>query len=102
MIYFLTILLTVYVIYTFNFAIQFNKTNTSFNENQKLLHNFLIWIIPFFWIMILKTIIKPTSGSDKFKKNKPDAAFYESGIGIWGHGEGHDHSDGGNGDQGDD
>jgi hypothetical protein len=27
----------------------------------------MIWIIPFFWIMLLKSIASPTSDSDKFK-----------------------------------
>jgi hypothetical protein len=48
-------------------------------------------MIPFFWIMILKAIIEPTPGSAKFKKTKPNAHFYESGIGIWGHDGGHNH-----------
>jgi hypothetical protein len=32
-----------------------------------------------------------TPGSGKFKKTKPRAGFYESGIGIWGHDDGHNH-----------
>lgn len=103
MIYFLTIVFVIYAIYTLNFALKFNRTNTIFNDNQMLMHNFLIWIIPFFWIMILKAMIKPTSGSSKFKKTKPGAGFHESGIGIWGHDDGHNHhGDDGNGHHGDD
>lgn len=48
-------------------------------------------------------MIKPTSGSSKFKKTKPGAGFHESGIGIWGHDDGHNHhGDDGNGHHGDD
>ena len=92
----------VYFIYTLNFAIKFNRTNTAFSGNQKLVHNFLIWIIPFFWIMIVKTMTKPTPGSDKFKKTKLDSGFHESGIGIFGNDDGHHHNDGGHGHDGDD
>jgi hypothetical protein len=101
MIYFLTILFAVYFIYTLSFAIKFNRTNTVFSDNQRLLHNFLIWIIPFIWIMIIKTMTIPTPGSGKFKKAKP-SGFYESGIGIFGHDDGHHHGDGGHGDDGSD
>jgi hypothetical protein len=60
-------------------------------------------MIPFFWIMIIKAMIKPTPGSGKFKKTKPSAGFYESGIGIWGHDDGHNHhSDEGHGHSNDD
>ncbi len=85
MIYFLIVVIVIYLIYTLNFAIKFNKTNTVFNNNQILLHNLLIWIIPFFWIMIVKSMIAPTPGSHKFKKSKEDSGFHESGFGIFGH-----------------
>jgi hypothetical protein len=91
--YFLTIVFMIYMIYTLNFAIKVNRTNMVFNTNQRLLHNFLIWMIPFFWIMIIKAMVKPMPGSGKFKKAKPDGGFYESGIGVFGHNDGHDHTD---------
>lgn len=97
MIHFLIIVFAVYFIYTLNFAIQFNRTDTLFSSNQKLLHNIFIWIIPFFWIMIIKTIAKPTHGSDKSKKEKRDSGFYDSDIEIYGHDDRHHHSDGGHG-----
>lgn len=90
MIYLLITALSIYFIYTLNFAIQFNKT-TVFNKNQKLIHNFLIWIIPFFWIIVVKSMIAPTPGSDKLKKTKSKGRFYESGIGIWGLDDEHHH-----------
>ena len=93
--YFLLILVTFYLIYTLNFAIRFNKANTIFNDNKMLIHNFLIWIIPFFWIMIIKSTMKPTPGSGKFKV-KSDAGFDESGIGVWGDDDGHHTTDSGN------
>jgi hypothetical protein len=68
-----------------------SKAATPFNSSQKLLHNFLIWLIPFFWIIIVKGLIEPTPGSAKYKKSKPEGGFYESGIGIFGHAEDHHH-----------
>ncbi len=98
MVFFAFMLFVIYLVYTLHFAIQFNKTDTYFSNNQTIVHNILIWLIPFFWIIILKTLIRPTPGSSKFKKRKSDAGFYESGIGIWGHGDADVHDgDGGNG-----
>lgn len=102
MIYFLGIVFAIYVIYTLNFAIKFNRTNTIFNKNQKLIHNVLIWAIPFFWIMIVKTMLNPTPSSAKSKKTKPNPDFYESEIGIWGHDSGHHHTDSEDGHSNDD
>ena len=102
MIYFLILFLLIYVIYTLNFAIQLNKTRTIFNDKQNLVHNILIWVIPFFWVMIVKAMMKPTPGSDKFKKTKPTADFRESEIGIWGHHNESQHTDSGHGHSNDD
>lgn len=76
-------LLTVYIIWTLRFAIKFNKTDTYFDKGQKLIHNVLIWVVPFIWIMIIKTITKPIPGSANFNKTKDKGTFSESGIGIW-------------------
>jgi len=102
MIYFLAIIFIVYFLYTLNFAIKLSKVDSVFNPNQRLLHHVLIWLIPFFWIIIVKSIIKPTHGSSNFKKTKPNSGFHESGIGIWGSEDGDHHADGGHGDGGDD
>jgi hypothetical protein len=101
MVYILTILFIVYFLYTLTFAIKLSKSGDVFNDNQRLLHHVLIWIIPFFWIVVVKSMIKPTLGSDKFRKTKADSGFHESGIGIWGR-EDHHHTNEGHGDHGDD
>ena len=101
--YLLIGLLTVYILWTLNFVIKFNRTDKFFNKGQKIFHNILIWAIPFVWIIILKNITKPTPGSHNFKKTKDKrtkdkSPFYESGIGIWGFDDGHrdqHHNDGG-------
>jgi hypothetical protein len=83
MIYLLLPIFIFYIAYTLNFALKFNRTETYLSRYQQLYHNILIWMIPFFWIMILKSVVMPTSGSSKFKKTKARVGFYESGIGIW-------------------
>ena len=91
--YILLFVFLIYTIYTLRFALKFNKTADSyFNKKQIILHNFLIWLIPFFWIMIIKTVASPTPGSKNRKRTKDKGNFYESGLGIWGHTEEH-HSD---------
>jgi hypothetical protein len=99
-IYFFAILFAFYFIYTLNFAIRFNRTDTYFTRNVRLLHHVLIWLVPFFWIMIVKTLIDPTPGSHQLKKRNPDGSFYESGLGLWGNDSSHQ-SDGGHADGGD-
>jgi hypothetical protein len=48
----------------------------------------LIWLIPFFWIVIIKTMTKPTPGSVNYnKKTKDKGTFSESGLGLWGDGD---------------
>ena len=78
--------LTVYFIWTLRFSIKFNRSDLFFNKRQKLIHNVLIWLVPFFWIMVIKTIMQPTQGSVNSKKTKNKGNFYESEIGIWGDG----------------
>lgn len=75
-------LLIIYFIWTLRYAIKFNRTDSFFNKRQKLIHNVLIWVVPFLWVMILKTIIKPTPGTASYKKTKGKGDFYESGIGF--------------------
>ena len=103
MIYFLALIFAVYLIFTLNFAIKLNKAVTHLTDKQRLRHNILIWVIPFFWVIILETILPPTPGSSKSKRTKLNGGFYESGIGIWGHDDGDDHHAGGenNNDGGD-
>ena len=75
------LLLGFYVIWTLRFAIKFNQTDSYFDKRQRILHNILIWIVPFIWIGVIKTITKPTPGSQTFKKKQDDDSFYESGLG---------------------
>jgi len=85
--YLLFALLIIYFIWTLRFAIKFNTTDVYFNKGQKIIHNVLIWLVPFIWIMIIKTITKPTPGSYNYDK-KDRGSFSESGIGL---GDGSEH-----------
>jgi len=75
--------ISIYFIWTLTFAIKFNKTDIYFNRQQKIVHNILIWLVPFIWIMIIKTLTKPLPGSQGANRKKDKGSFYESGIGIW-------------------
>jgi hypothetical protein len=85
----------IHFVYTLNFAIKFNTTPQPFSRGNMLLHNILIWIIPFIWIVIIKVMAPSTPGSHHFKKRKKGGSFYESEIGFLG--SWHDSHSGGDG-----
>ena len=59
--YLLWIAFVIYSIYTLRFALAFNKTaDIYFTKKQKIIHNDLIWLIPYCWIMIVKTVASPS------------------------------------------
>lgn len=77
----LAVLTLIYIIVTLKFAIKFGKMDTCFSDKQKFAHEILIWMIPFFWIIVVSTLMKPTPGSHEFKKKDEDDGFYESNLG---------------------
>ncbi|MFM7855639.1 MAG: hypothetical protein ACKO96_27855 [Flammeovirgaceae bacterium] len=81
--YILLGLLTIYILWTLRFAIKFNRTDKYFDNGQRLIHNILIWVVPFIWIIVIKTLTKPTPGSSTYNKTKDKSTFSESGLGIW-------------------
>ncbi|MFL5729611.1 MAG: hypothetical protein ACJ75J_09020 [Cytophagaceae bacterium] len=81
---FLISVILVYLAYTLHFAIQFNRSNYLFSRWQKVLHNILIWFIPFIWIVILKLLSKPMPGYHQYKSSRKKGMFYESWLGLWG------------------
>lgn len=94
--YILWVAFLAYGIYTLRFALIFNRTaDIYFNKKQKVLHSILIWLIPFFWIMIVKTVASPPVETKHSKRGRSNGKFYESGIGIWGSDEGNHSSHGG-------
>jgi hypothetical protein len=71
------IVFIIYLIYTIRYAITFSK-NTIFEGKRKKLHSILIWIIPFAWIMLLKSILKRTPGSHEFQDKKDMEGFVDN------------------------
>ncbi|CAN5738777.1 hypothetical protein BH11BAC7_BH11BAC7_09890 [soil metagenome] len=88
--YILLVVFLLYVIYTFLFALRFRNASTIYTQKQKQLHSILIWLIPFFWIILLKSFSKSTPGSHYYPNKKGDHGFYESGAGSWGDSSGSD------------
>lgn len=74
--YLLITLLIFYAVWTWRFITKFNKSDTYFDKERKLIHTVLIWLVPFIWIMIIKAIIKPTLGGNFTKKDED--TFYQS------------------------
>jgi hypothetical protein len=61
-----------YLIFTIRFFISFRK-NIIFTGKIKVFHLIIIWIIPFIWILILKSLLKSTPGSYEIDdKNDPE------------------------------
>jgi len=90
--YILFAALSIYLIWTLIFTIKFNRTDIYFNRKQKIVHNILIWLIPFIWIMLIKTMTKPLPGSQGANRKNDKGSFYESGIRIWS--DGHESNSG--------
>ena len=70
------------LIYTISYSIEFKK-NIVFTGQLKKFHFIMIWVVPFLWIFLLKSLMKPTPGSHKFKVKKDPDSFTESGLGVW-------------------
>jgi hypothetical protein len=65
-------------VYTLRFAIRFNKTHVPFTKTQVIIHNIMIWVVPFIWIVIIGGMIKSIPGSYREKKDKGEHEFYDS------------------------
>ncbi|MEO6229889.1 MAG: hypothetical protein ABIP10_07165 [Ferruginibacter sp.] len=78
----LTFLITSSLIYSFIYTIKFRKTKL-FTGNVKTFHLLMIWLVPFIWIFMLKSVTKSTPGSHEFPDKKNPSTFTESGLGMW-------------------
>ena len=58
---------TFYITHTLRFSISFSKDKIYFNKKQKLFHHIMVWIVPFIWIILIKTLMKPTLGAHHYK-----------------------------------
>lgn len=65
----LSVICIVYIIYSIRYSIQFCRSNY-FTGGLKGFHMLMIWLIPFIWIILLKTLFKPIQGSYQFNNKK--------------------------------
>lgn len=77
----LALLIVFYLVYTIRYAIKF-KNNNYFTGRRKTFHSVMIWLFPFFWILILKSFVKPIPGSYEFK-DKKDPDKFEDNTTDW-------------------
>ena len=84
-------LLTVYFIYSLMYSEEFWQAKTHYSKRQKIVHLILIWLVPFLWVLLLKSINKPTPGSHHYSEKRRehplnnvdgDSPFNESGKGL--------------------
>jgi hypothetical protein len=71
-----------YIVYTVRFSIGFRKS-ILFSGWIRNFHLLMIWLIPFVWIFILKSVMKSTPGSANFENKENPESSTESGLGIW-------------------
>ena len=71
-----------YFIYTIRYSFLLSK-NIFLTRRQKAINLILIWIIPFIWILFLKTFFQSTPGSHQIKNKKNSDSFAESGLGVF-------------------
>lgn len=72
----------IYFILTLRFMIKFNRQTILFNRKQRIIHSLLFWAIPFFWILLIKSIIKPIPGSISYEREKEK--IYDNNIDFGG------------------
>jgi hypothetical protein len=66
-----------YLIFTIRYFIAFRK-NPIFSTEAKRFHLIMIWIIPFIWILILKTLESTTPGSFEIEKKSEPLPFSDN------------------------
>jgi len=74
--------LLVYVAYTIRYSFVLNKS-IFLTRRQKIINLTLIWLIPFIWVLFLRTFFKPNPGSHQVRRTGDSGNFTESGLGIW-------------------
>lgn len=80
------ILIGLPVIFYFSYTIWYSfllRKKTFLTRRQRIINFILIWLIPFIWIMFLKTFFQPVPGSHQIKNKNNPANFTENGLGIF-------------------
>ena len=70
-------LLIFYLIFTISFFISLRK-NIIFSGKIKVFHLIMIWVIPFLWILILKSLIKSSPGSYEVENKSEPRPFSDN------------------------
>ncbi len=67
----------IYFIITFRYFVVFRK-NVIFSGKIKAFHLIMIWLIPFIWIFLLKSLTKSTPGSYEMKNKTTYKPFSDN------------------------
>ena len=70
----LSTILVYYLFYSIRYSLVFRK-NIIITGKAKCFHLIMIWVIPFFWIMLLKAMLKPVPGSHKMDNKNESIPF---------------------------
>lgn len=73
---FIGAILAFYLMYTIKYMLTLKK-NPFFKGRRKIFHMLMIWLVPFIWILLLKTFFTPIPGSHRFKNKKDRDHFSE-------------------------
>ncbi len=76
----ITAIVIFYLVFTTRYFLKFRK-NIIFTGAVKTFHSIMIWIVPFFWILLLKALTKTTPGSYEIEKKVDPKPFSESAYG---------------------
>lgn len=71
-----------YLFVTIRYSLKFSKSNL-FPRKVKLLHFVMLWLIPFFWILLLKNLHKTMPGSHEVPQKEDPVPFskgYMDGV----------------------
>jgi hypothetical protein len=71
-----------YLVYTIRFVITFRE-DIIFSRRLKIFHSIMIWVVPFIWIFLLKSLLKSTPDSHKFENKVSPESSTEIGLGLW-------------------
>lgn len=63
-----------YLVFTIRYSFVLVKSPL-FTGNLKMFHLIMIWIIPFFWILLLQAISKTAQGSHEIEDKKSQAPY---------------------------
>lgn len=69
-----------YLIFTLRYFFKFKK-NIIFSGRIKIFHLIMIWVVPFFWILLLKALTKTTPGSHEIENKEEPESFSKSAYG---------------------